>query len=185
MVERVQGAGSRVVRDAPAGVFIQSYRSVSELTRYAEDTQVELLTISEIELSAEVARRIGGNTGEIWCFFRALRRVEADGEPIAVIESYLPARFAEIARGMETIEGPLYDALSAAAAEPIEQAEQEMQALPAPYHVADALGIAPGAPTLRILRRYMAASGTLIASFNWHHGGDRFIHRASLSLGGG
>ena len=101
-----------------------------------------------------------------------------------MIESYIPALFADIAERAENIDGPIYAALSEAAAEPIESAEQEMQALPAPYHVADALGVATGAPVLRIMRRYAGKSGTLIASFNWHHGGDRYIHRASLGVGG-
>lgn len=184
MVERVQGAGSKVIRDAPASVFVQNYRSVSELTQYAENTHFELLSVSELVLSAEVAGQIGGAPGEVWSFFRALRRPEAwSAEVIAVIESYVPARFADIARRVGEIDGPIYAALSSAAGEPIEDAEQEMQALPAPYHVAEALGVATGAPVLRIMRRYAATSGTLIASFNWHHAGDRYVHRARLDLG--
>jgi len=183
MVERVQGAGSKVVRDAPANVFVQRYRSVSDLTQYAENTHFELLSIAEIQLSEEVAHQIGGQAGETWCFFRALRRTDASApEVIAVIESYIPVRFAALAKDVENISGPVYAALSAAADEPILDVEQEMQALPAPYHVAEALGLATDAPVLRIMRRYAAASGTLIASFNWHHGGDRYIHRASLSV---
>lgn len=183
MVERVQGAGSKVVRDAPAGVFVQRYQSVSELTHYAENTHFELLAVTELDLTEDVARQIGGAAGEVWCFFRALRRADASAaEVIAVIESYVPARFAAITQDVETIRGPVYAALSKAAGEPIESAEQEMQALPAPYHVAEALGLAAGAPVLRIMRRYAAASGTLIASFNWHHGGDRYIHRTQIEV---
>jgi len=185
MVERVQGAGSKVIRDAPAGVFVQNYRSVPDLTHYAETTHFELLSVSEIELSADVAARIGGTAGEVWCFFRALRRADpASDDVIAVIESYVPLRFAELTEQFERTNGPIYATLSEASGEPILNAEQETQALPAPYHVAEALGIATGAPALRILRRYSAASGTLIASFNWHHGGDRYVHRASLLLDG-
>ncbi len=183
MVERVQGAGSKVVRDAPASVFVQRYRSVSDLTQYAENTHFELLSITEIQLSEEVAHQIGGQAGETWCFFRALRRTDASApEVIAVIESYIPVRFAALAKDVENISGPVYAALSAAADEPILDVEQEMQALPAPYHVAEALGLVADAPVLRIMRRYAAASGTLIASFNWHHGGDRYIHRANLNV---
>ncbi|MEM7546609.1 MAG: GntR family transcriptional regulator [Pseudomonadota bacterium] len=183
MVKRVQGAGSKVVRDAPSSVFVQRYQSISELTHYAEHTHLEMITVADIELTADLASHIGGVAGETWCFFRAIRRPDAAStEVIAMIESYLPARFAEIAHEVADIDGPIYAALSAASGEPIESAEQEMQALPAPYHVAEALGLATGAPVLRIMRRYADRSGTLIASFNWHHGGDRYIHRASLSL---
>ena len=33
LVSRVQGAGSRVLRDTPSGVFVQNYRSMSDLTQ--------------------------------------------------------------------------------------------------------------------------------------------------------
>lgn len=185
MVERVQGAGSKVVRDAPAEVFVQNYRSVSDLTMYAETTHLEMLSITEVKLDAETAPRIGGGVGETWCFFRALRRTKADApEPIAFIESYIPARFAPLAPGFGQTSGPIYAALSSASGDRIVSATQETQALPAPYHVAAALGVDEGSPLLRILRVYSGAAGTLIASFNWHHGGDRYIHRATLSLDG-
>ncbi|MDJ0629721.1 MAG: GntR family transcriptional regulator [Rhodobacter sp.] len=186
IVMRVQGAGSRVVRTTPASVFVQRYRSVSDLTQYAEDTHLEVQSISDVELGEGVARQIGGAAGETWCYVRALRRADVSAaEVLAVVESYVPRRFAKLAREVESISGPIYAALSSAAREPIENVEQEMQALPAPVHVAAALGLTADAPVLRIMRRYSAASGTLIASFNWHRGGDRYIHRASLSLDAG
>jgi len=184
MVDRVQGAGSRVVRDAPAGVFVQSYRSVSELTQYALDTPLELLRLEEIELDAAVAPRVGGRAGERWCFFRGVRRTKEGGEALALIESYVPIRFAPRIRELTAARGPIYAALEAASGEVIVEAIQEIQALPLPYHAAEALGAPTGGAALRILRRYSAASGTLIASFNWHHGGERYIHRSALTLNG-
>jgi DNA-binding GntR family transcriptional regulator len=184
MVARVQGAGSRVIRDAPAGVFVQSYRSVSELTRYATDIPLELLRMEEVVLDAQIAGRVGGRAGERWCFFRGLRRTKTGGEPLALIESYVPIRFAPQMRDLVATRGPIYAALEMASGERIVEAMQEIQALPAPYHVAEHLGAPAGSAALRILRRYSAESGTLIASFNWHHGGDRFIHRAEIALDG-
>ncbi len=184
MVDRVQGAGSRVVRDAPAGVFVQSYRSVSELTQYALEAPLELLRVDEIELDAAIAPRIGGKAGERWCFFRGVRRTKAKGEALALIESYVPLRFAPRIRELASARGPVYAALEAASGERIVEAIQEVQALPLPYHAAAALGAPAGGAALRILRRYSAASGTLIASFNWHHGGERYIHRSALTLEG-
>lgn len=184
MVSRVQGAGSRVLRDTPSGVFVQNYRSMSDLTQFAEETNLEVLGVKDTLLDPELASRVGGNAGDPWQSIRGVRRMP-NGEPLALVESFVPQRFAAIAPDLARGAGPIYAGLSEAAGEPVRDVQQETQALPAPPQVAQALGVVPGAPTLCILRRYSSASGTLIASFNWHLGGDRYIHRTRIGLGQG
>lgn len=181
MVSRTQGAGSRVLRDTPSGIFVQNYRSVSELTQYAAETDLEVLKVEDAILSADVAGRIGQSEGETWVLLRSLRRTP-EGAPLALVESYVPSQFKDIAPVLACSAGPIYAGLAEAAGEAIERVDQETQALPAPYHVAEALDVAEGAPMLRILRRYASKSSLLIASFNWHHGGDRYIHRTRIML---
>jgi GntR family transcriptional regulator len=72
--------------------------------------------------------------------------------------------------------------LEEAAGDAVTDVVQETQALQMPALVAEALGVPTGTLSLRLLRRYESASGTLIASFNWHFGGERFIHRTHLRL---
>ncbi len=182
MVSRVQGAGSKVLRDTPSGVFVQNYRSMSDLTQFAEETNLEVLGTKDTLLDPDLAGRIGGNAGDPWFCIRGVRRM-ANGDPLALVESFVPQRFAAIAPELARGPGPIYAGLAEAAGEPIRDVEQETQALPAPPQVAQALGLITGAPCLSILRRYSSASGTLIASFNWHLGGDRYIHRTRIGLG--
>lgn len=184
MVSRVQGAGSRVLRDTPSGVFVQNYQSMSDLTQFAEETNLDVLEVKETLLDSELANRVGGNAGDPWLSIRGVRRMP-NGDPLALVESFVPQRFAEIAPDLARGAGPIYAELSNAAGEDIRDVQQETQAMPAPPQVAQALGLQPGAPTLCILRRYSSASGTLIASFNWHLGGDRYIHRTRIGLGRG
>jgi len=182
LVSRTQGAGSRVLRDRPSGVFVQNYRSMSDLTQYAEETNLEVLGTKDILLDPDLAARLRGNAGDPWFSMRGLRRM-ANGEPLALVESYVPQRFAAIAPDLARRPGPIYAGLAEASGEAVRDVEQETQALSAPSHVAQSLGLRPGAPTLCILRRYSSASGTLIASFNWHLGGDRYVHRTRIGLG--
>lgn len=181
IVSRTQGAGSRVLRATPSGVFVQNYRSVSELTQYAAETNLEVLKVEDTILDVDIADRIGQTAGDVWVLMCGLRRTP-EGAPLAMVDSYVPLRFKDIAPGLASGEGPIYAGLADAAGEAIDRVDQETQALPAPYNVADALGLAEGAPVLRILRRYSSTSGLLIASFNWHHGGDRYIHRTRIML---
>lgn len=181
MVSPTQGAGSRVLRATPSGVFIQNYRSVSELTQFASETDLELLKAEETILNADVAARLGQTEGAVWGLLTSLRRT-SDGAPLALVESYVPQAFKDEAAALARTGGPIHAGLAQAAGTAVERVDQETQALPAPVHVADALGLPEHAPVLRILRHYASASDLLIASFNWHHGGDSYIHRTRIML---
>ena len=182
MVERVQGAGTRILRDAPATVFVQNYRSVSELSQYAAETRLNLLKAEPTQLDVDLAERIGGDVGETWLLLRGQRET-VDGEVIAFVESFVPKRFVDLAPDLARGGGPIYAGLAEADGAAVDRVVQETQALPAPYNVAAALDIPPGAPVLRLLRRYFNANGPLIASFNWHHGGDRYVQRMDIDPG--
>ncbi|KIN64095.1 putative Transcriptional regulator, GntR family [Sulfitobacter noctilucicola] len=181
MVSRTQGAGSRVLRTTPSGVYVQNYRSVSELSQYAAETTLDLLKSEDTILDADMAVRLGRTEGEEWALLTGLRRT-SEGTALALVESYVPARFKDIAAELAQGEGAIHIGLAEAAGTAISHAEQETQALPAPYHVADALDLPEHTPVLRILRHYISGEGLLIASFNWHRGGDSYIHRTRITL---
>lgn len=182
LVERNQGAGSRVVRNSSSGVFVQSHRSVSEIVQFSLDTHYSFIESEEAVLDETLAPLVGGAAGETWCVVRGLRSTEPNGEPLCLIESYVPARFAQFVPKLARTQGPLYSILEQETGERITAATQSAQALLMPDHIAAAMSVPPGSISLRLLRRYQSAVGTVIASFNWHLGGDRFIHRTNLSL---
>ncbi len=181
IISRTQGAGSRVLRDTPASVYIQNYRSVPELTQFAEETQLELIKSENTILNSAVAERIGGTEGEVWFLMHGVRQILKD-EPLAFVESYVPQHYGGLARELAIGTGPIYAGLANDIGEKVTRAEQETQALPAPNHIGAVFGIAEGSPMLCILRRYFSRSGLLIASFNWHRGGDGYIHRTYIEL---
>lgn len=182
LVERNQGAGSRVVRNSSSGVFVQSHRSVSELVQFSLDTHYSFIESEEAVLDEALAPLVGGNTGDTWCVVRGLRSTEPNREPLCLIESYIPARFSQFVPKLARTQGPLYSVLEQETGERITAATQSAQALQMPDHIAAALSAPKRSISLRLLRRYQSANGTVIASFNWHLGGDRFIHRTNLSL---
>jgi len=182
LVERTQGAGSRVIALRPEGVFVQHYRSIDELNQFARNTRIEVVSQDRVNLDERLAAQVGGQPGEAWAFFRARRYARDAGAPLCLLESYLPLRMLPFLPDLGKARGPIYELLSQAAGEPVVDATQDTQALAMPGHVADALGVSRGAVSLRILRRYASDEGTLIATFNWHLGGDRYVHRTNLSL---
>lgn len=182
LLETQQGARSRVVRRQSTGVFVHSYSSVSDLYQFALDTHFEIVAIENTSLDQDVAAMIGGEPEETWCFVRGLRTTEKDGAPLCLIESYIPLRFARHVPLLSNAHGPLYAVLEEASGEKVTSVHQSFQALAMPRHVSAALGMPDDSVSLRLLRCYRGVEGTMIASFNWHLGGERFIHRSDLDV---
>ncbi len=182
LLETQQGAGSRVIQRNPTGAFVQSYSSVADLYQFALDTHFEILDIENTKVDAELAGMIGGEAGEEWCFVRGLRSTREGGQALCLIESYIPIRFARFVVLLSRADGPLYAVLEEASGETVTSVNQAFQALEMPPHVSAALAAPGGSVSLRLLRRYQGERGTIIASFNWHLGGDRYIHRSDLSV---
>lgn len=184
LVTRKQGAGSTVIRQRATGLFVQSYGSIDQLLQFARDTDYRLIEMVEERLDDPLSARLGGEEGETWICQRGLRLSRDSDEPLALIESYLPPDHARLAAAIATRKPPFYQFLEEQTGERVTDMVQEVQAHLMPPRVAQILHLPPGTPALRILRRYETASGTLIASFNWHPGGDRFIYRTRLKQTG-
>lgn len=182
LVLRQQGAGSKVMRASMASGLVQSYGSLAELLQLARDTDYRRLSIEEVTLDEALAGRLVAEAGARWTLLRGLRLEGPGKAPFALIESYIPPRLAALAPRLGVGKPPFYRMLEETSGDAVTDVVQETQALIMPDHVAQALGVPAGSISLRLMRRYDSTRGTLIASFNWHLGEDRFIHRTHLQI---
>lgn len=180
LVARRQGAGSTVIRRRAEGLFVQNYGTIDQLLQFARDTDYRLIAVEEVRLDAVQAARLGAAEGEDWRRLSGLRLARGSGEALALIESYVPPELAAWVPKLAEARPPFYSLLEELTGTRVTDMVQEVQACEMPPAVARALDLAAGTLALRILRRYETAQGTLIASFNWHPGGDRFIYRTRL-----
>lgn len=167
-VERRQGMGTRVISAKPQSGYFQSFESLRELFQVAVDTYMVILGQQEVILDRELAQRVGGEAGERWIRVEGMRWTEPGGRPLCFIQSYVPERFEDAIPEFANHSGPFFDLLEQRSREAIKEAQQEIRAQPMPAEISRLLGLPAGACSLQLLRRYITASGTLIASFNWH-----------------
>lgn len=183
-VERRQGMGTRVLTAKPTSGYYQSFETLQELFQIAVDTYMVVLGSEEVQLDADLAQRIGGEggpvvEGERWIRVEGVRWTAPGGRPLCFIQSYVPERFRDHVPAFADYNGPFFDLLETRSQEPIIEAEQEIRALPMPPQVSRAIGLAEGALSLQLLRRYITARGVLIASVNWHPS-DRMTYRTRV-----
>lgn len=167
-VERRQGVGTRVISDSSKSSFYQSFGSLQELFQVAVETYFVVMDTRVVTLEADVAELVGGLAGEEWILVSGVRWTEAGGKPICYVQSYVPKRFEDVVGQFSGYQGPFFALLERHADGPIEEAVQEIRALPMPEDFIRQLGLKPGSWALQLLRRYITEGGVLIASFNWH-----------------
>ena len=179
IIARRQGSGSEILATEPQGSFVHEVRSLADLFQYALDTHLDIETIASISLPEHLAGAVGGKAGETWLEIRSVRRTQAGGKPICVTYSYIPERLSWVEPEIRHCVGPLYALLEERSGEAIINAAQEIKAERMSRVIAQALNEETGSTSLRLLRRYSSAKGTLIASFNWHPG-DNFTYKLDV-----
>lgn len=167
-VERRQGIGTRVIADTSRSAFSQSFGSLDELFQVAVETYYVVMDIKPVVLDRELAELVGGTAGEEWILVNGVRWTEPGGKPICYVQSYVPKRFEHVVAQFSGHQGPFFELLERHAEGTIEEAVQEIRALPMPQEIIRQLGLKPGSWSLQLLRRYVTESGVLITSFNWH-----------------
>ncbi len=167
-VERRQGVGTRVISSHPQVHYAQSFTDLQELFQVAVETYFVLMGQQDVVLDAALAETVGGAEGERWIRVDGVRWTEPGGRPLCFIESFVPERFREVVAGFGQVHGPFFARLEEAAGVPIDVVEQDIRARAMPEVPQRLLGLADGAQSLQLLRRYVTAQGVLICSINWH-----------------
>lgn len=180
LIERRQGAGSRVIAATPPVAYVHTIRSLSELFSYTRDTALDVAEARMVTLAEADTAETGCPAGSRWLRITGLRWTADRRETVCHVTVLAHARFAGLLADAGDQAGPIHALIEARSGERVEEAVQQVSAAPLPAAAARALGIRGGAPALRIVRRYLDASGgAMMVAVNWHPG-DRFAYTIHL-----
>lgn len=169
LIERRQGAGSRVVATAPPVAYVHTIRSLDELQGYTRDTALEVTGSELATLDAAEAAILRWPAGTRWLRIRGLRWTADRTGKVCDVTIYAHARFAALLGDVGRAGVPVHALIESRSGERVAEAVQEISAAPMPAAAARALGSRAGAPALRIVRRYLDASGgPMLVAVNWH-----------------
>lgn len=182
LIQRRQGAGSRVVSREPRDGAANSINSISDLMQYAASTYMEVLAVERLLLPAEEVARLFRREGHgPFTRIAALRRTGADAPPIAYTEVYLPDRYAGIAEDVGLSPTAVYRLVEERYGIALSAVLQTVEATLADANLASRLGVEPGSAILAVARRYEAAGeGVVEVALNYHPAA-RFRHEIRLS----
>lgn len=185
LIERRQGAGSRVIATQSAPRFSNTIGSLGELMQYASSTFLEVLATERILVGAPEAARLGCEPDTVWTRVALLRRETRDTPPVCFTHLFLPAPFDGVADTIGAVPRAVYRLIEDRYDVTLHQVHQIVEATLADPDVASRLGVEPGSPILTVTRRYEAEEHGLMEVTINHHPAATFRHEMTLTNVGG
>jgi DNA-binding GntR family transcriptional regulator len=168
LVERRQGRGTEVISATGRPRVAQSLSSLAQLVSYAQETHLHIDRVMTVVPDEELALQLGRSPGRRWVLAEGVRRT-LDDSVICVSRIYVSDEFESVAPELKEASGAIYQHIATRYGVEPSQVHQTITTDPASQAIAAQLGIAPGAMTIQLLRRYLAADDRpILVSINWH-----------------
>lgn len=181
LVTRRQRVGTVVTATPDQARYTHDVTSADELFQYAQDTELRLVYVGRLGLSKAQAQEFGDEPGAEWIYALGLRRTpDADAPPICVTRIFLNPVLDGIQARLRSGKVAIYSLIEQASGRAIARIEQQLSGVVLDADDAANLGAAPGAPALRIVRRYYGDDGRLLELAENIHPSDRFTYRMEL-----
>jgi len=181
LVVRRQRAGTTVIATPDENRYTHALSSLRDLFQYARHTELRLVYIGHVTLDRNNAREFGLTAGEEWIYATGVRRDTGRSRPFCVTRLYINPAMRGIEAKLRTRKTAVYALLEKEFGVSIDRVEQELQGIVLDVDDAANLGAAPGAPGLRIIRRYFEVGGRLVEVADNVHPSDRFSYRMQLT----
>ncbi len=160
MIERKQGAATRVRSIEPPTTYVHSMSVTGDLMQFAGPSWREVQEIVPLVADEELAGRLGDRPGRRWVLIRQTRNIEAQSAPVGWTDIYLSEEYGQIAEQVKEYPGLIYMLLEKETNVIIHEIEQTIRAVPVPVDLADALQVAAGDHALELRRQYRDANGS-------------------------
>jgi DNA-binding GntR family transcriptional regulator len=181
LITRRRRIGTEVIATPDETRYTQDMGSVRDLQQYATDTELQLVYIGRVALSRAQARDFGAEAGQEWVFALGVRRGgEKRDQPICVTRLFLNPGLQGIETRLRKRKSAVYAMIESEYGAVIERVEQDLTGVVLDADDAANLECLPGAPALKIVRRYYADDGRLLEVAENVHPSDRFTYHLQL-----
>ncbi|TWG88659.1 DNA-binding GntR family transcriptional regulator [Cupriavidus gilardii J11] len=162
LVSRRKNVGTRVESTRPKTVFRPTLASVEDLMQFGEAHQRVVQSVEAVAVGPDIAKDMGCAGGTRWLRISSVRvNGDADATPIAWTDVYIDPALHDIGDMVRDTPDVLISTLiESRYGRQIAEIEQDVRASTlTDRRIADALGLKPGDPVLKVVRRYFDDAG--------------------------
>lgn len=183
LIGRRQGRGTVVLSRESAPSYVQSVRSPAELLQYPAGARLSLVASATLRAGRRLARLLRCPVGSEWFRLSCLRRFHDTNLEMCWVDVYVLPEFSAIAELIGKRAQPVYELIEERFGERVESVDVDIMARLVPETIAAPLGVAPGTPSLTVVRRYYGAGRRLIEASVAEHPGERYTYSLQLRRG--
>jgi GntR family transcriptional regulator len=192
LISRKQRIGTVVIATPDDARFALDVTTLHGLLQYAQETELRLFYVGKVVLDKAQAKDFGATAGVEWIYAVGMRVDAAEGikssaiastlvRPICLSRIYLNPTLKGIETKLRDRKGAIHSLIEREYKLPIQRVEQEIQGVIRDVDDAANLGVKPGSPALRIIRRYYGPKDQLLEVGDNLHPGERFSYRMELN----
>jgi GntR family transcriptional regulator len=183
LIARKRGSGTVVQpASARAGALHQPLSNVGEILQYAHDTSISFEKMPPQAIPKKIAEQIEGETKGDWFVYSGKRTKPGRKRPIAITVAWINPELAEVVDKIDVEKAALFSQIEEHGKLTVCRVTQDIQAIAAPKHFAEGLGLEEGDPLLRILRCYFDETGRMFEISASYHPGDRFAYSMHIEV---
>lgn len=183
LISRRKNVGTRVEAARPVAGFSQAIATVDELALFGATHERVVRQVEESVVDLATAKVLGCAGGTRWLRISSLRMDRGrKGRPIGWSDVYVDPAYPEVGtmvqQAPETLIGSLIETRYGRR---IARIQQEVNAVSMPRELAEVLHAEPGAPALRIVRRYLDSADVAFEISVSLHPADRFTFSMEMN----
>jgi DNA-binding GntR family transcriptional regulator len=182
LIDRQQGVGTVVRARQPTQSYVQTVRTPAELLQYPPESKLVVVGTGEVRSTRKLARQLGCATGAKWFRISCLRRLKDSKVPICWVDVYVLPDYASIADQIGRRQ-PVYEAIEQRFGQQVAAVEIDLRAGLIAPEIAKPLDVAPGTPSLTVIRRYHGPDRRLFEVSVSEHPAERYTYSLQLKRG--
>ena len=159
LIERHQGAATRVIATQVAPVYVHSMTASGDLLNFAGPTTRHIQSMTPIVADEDLAGQLGDRPGRHWLHIGQTRHIGEEPIPAVWTDVYLAREYSDIAEELPNYPGLIYTLLEKRHGIIINEIRQSIVAAPLAAKHAQALQADEGEGALKLTRRYVDVNG--------------------------
>jgi len=185
LITRQQGIRTVVTASESSESYVQKVRSPAQLMQYPPESRLTVLSSGEIVANRATARLLGCTTGTCWYRIRTIRRLKPSGAAICWTDIYVLPEYAGIVEVVGRKPPLIYELIEQRFDERVATVHVDLFAGLIGADRAGPLGVAPGTPSLNVVRRYTGRNRRVFEVSVSEHPAGRFTYSLELHRGWG
>lgn len=159
MIERRQGAATRVLSIEPPPTYVHSMSASGDLMQFAGPSWRVVHDIRPVVADEALAASLDQRPGRRWTLIRQTRHIKAQSAPVGWTDVYLNEAYSDIAEDVRDYSGLVYTLLEQRHNVVIREIRQSIRAAPVPTELAKPLEVEAGSSALELRRTYLDGEG--------------------------